>query len=148
MYRRSNRASFLGRPGSSSLAKNYGKLVAIEIAMKDHMGAAATASYSHNLPHILVQYAGEKATAMPPIPGGALQSKSIQLANLLRSLTCMDKQGTRMKVPPHSYPYMRYVMHELDGNDLTDAKETDIEAIGVIADDIIGILSTSYQVAL
>jgi hypothetical protein len=47
MYREANRASFMGRTGSSCLAATYGKLVAIEITIKDIMGASAQSSWGN-----------------------------------------------------------------------------------------------------
>lgn len=147
MYRQANRASFLGKQGCSSLAKCYGKLVAIEIALKDHLGPAGL-NTSHDVPELLGRVAIAGRHQNPSISSAELNSKAQQLREKLRLLSCSDKRGLRMSVPPTSYPYMRYIFHELDGAHVDDVKEQDLVAIGVIADNIIRLLSATYQVTV
>jgi hypothetical protein len=146
MYRKTNRAAFLGKPNSSCLAQSYGKLVAIELTIKDVLGSAATSTYQHDVPRLLNDFAEIHAMNTTPIPASALKSKASQLANTLRQLKCSDKWGGIMMVPHNNYPYMRYVLHELDGADPTDSKEEELQRLGQIADDIVTILGRTYQV--
>lgn len=147
MYRKANRASFMGRSGSSCLATTYCKLVAIEITIKDVMGANAQPSWKHNLPTILTSYATHRASANPPIPAASLNSLATQLGNQLARLVCLNLSGNRTSVPRNSYPYMRYLMHEWDGPHSQDTKESDIQAVDRIANNIINTLNRAYGVS-
>lgn len=122
MYREANRASFIGRPNSSCLAATYGKLVAIEITIKDIMGTSAQPSWQHNLPIILTSFAAHHASMVPPIPAARLNSLAVQLGNQLSQLTCLNRSGNRSSVPRNSYPHMRYLLHEWDGTHTNDTK--------------------------
>lgn len=145
MYRQANRASFLGKQGCSCLARCYGKLVAIEIVLKDHLGPNG-ANVSHDVPALLGKVAAAGAHQTPPILAAPLNSKAQQLSQMLRLLSCSSKTGQRMLVPPSSYPFMRYIFHESDGTHTSDVKEQDLIKIGTLADDIISLLSNTYQV--
>ena len=147
MYRKTNRASFLSVQGCSCLAACYGKLVAIELALKDHLGAATTSSAGHNVNSLLGRLAALGTAQAPPISAAALNSNSTKLANKLQVLSCASKTGGRISVPPSNYPYLRYIYHELDGTHLSDVKESDLVEIGAIADQIIQIMDVTYGVA-
>ena len=144
MDRKTNRDSFMGR-GTCCLAPTYGTLVAIEIAIKDNMGAAANPAWQHNLPHILISFAAQRAAATPPVPAAQLNSLSTRLGNELSQLICLDLSGNRSVVPGKSYPYMRYLLHEADGTP-ADTKETEIVAVNNTASAIITTLQTLYGV--
>jgi hypothetical protein len=147
MYRKANRASFMGRSGSSCLATTYCKLIAIEITVKDVMGANAQPSWKHNLPTILTSFATHHASASPPVPAASLNSLATQLGNQLARLVYLNLSGNRTSVPRTSYPYMRYLMHEWDGTDPQDTKESDIQAVDRIANSIISTLNSEYGVS-
>lgn len=147
MYRKANRASFLGRNGSSCLATTYGKLVAIEITIKDHMGASANPTWQHNLPVILTSFATHFTSSNPTVSTANLNSLAMQLSNNLARLVCSNVSGNRRTVPRHSYPYMRYLFHEWDGSHPTDTKENDIRALDIIANNIISTLQNLYGVS-
>jgi hypothetical protein len=147
MYRSTNRASFLGKPGASSLAKAYGKLVAIEIVVKDELGPAATASHGHDVPGLLVALAKARELAPHFVPKAAMTGKVAKLSSLLSGMTCTGKQGARMPVPAVNYPYMRYVLHENDGTHPTDTKEAHIADVGATADEVIDLLINAYKIS-
>lgn len=147
MCRKANRASFMGRNGSSCLAATYGKLVAIEITIKDIMGVNAKSSWRHNLPIILTCFAAHHASVTPPVPAARMNSLATQLANQLAQLTCLNLSGNRSNVPHHSYPHMRYLMHEWDGSHPNDTKESDIQEVDGIANSIINTLKSLYGVS-
>jgi hypothetical protein len=147
MYREANRASFLGRNGSSCLAATYGKLVAIEITIKDIMGASAQPSWKHNLPTILTSFAAHRASVNPPVSSASLNSLAAQLGNQLARLICKNLEGNRSSVPRHSYPHMRYLLHEWDGTHPQDTKESDIQGVDRIANRIISTLIRAYGVS-
>jgi hypothetical protein len=142
MYRRTNRSSFLGKPNASCLAIAYGKLVAIELTIKDEMGPAASSGWQHDLQVMLTRFAHHNRH----VPSGTLNSLAVQFANRLGNLSCTDKSGARIHVPSNNYPYMRYIMHEWDGTEVTDTKEDDIVAVSEIANRIINILLQNYGV--
>ncbi len=142
MYRRANRSSFLGKPGSSCLASTYGKLVAIELTIKDELGVAISSGWQHDIQVMLTRFALHRSGVSAAI----LNSLATQLANRLNVLSCTNKSGTRICVPSNNYPYMRYVLHEWDGNDAANTKENDIKAVDNIAERIIRILRRSYEV--
>lgn len=146
MYREANRASFLGRNGSSCLATTYGKLVAIELTIKDHMGASAKPEWRHNLPVILTSFATHCSSSNPTVSTANLNSLASQLANNLARFECSGVSGNRQPVPRSSYPHMRYIFHEWDGSHPTDTKESDIHTLDLIADNIIHILQRLYGV--
>lgn len=148
MYRRANRASFLGRPGASRLAATYGKLVAIEITIKDVMGTSALSSWRHNLPVILTSFAAHHAAANPPIPAARLNSLATQLGNQLSRLIYLDLSGARSTVPRNSYPYIRYIFHEWDGTHRNDTKEADIVSLDRVANSIMTTLHSLYGVSI
>lgn len=52
-----------------------------------------------------------------------------------------------MAVPRDNYPYMRYVMHESDGADASDTKESDLQAVSRAADEVINLLHANYAVS-
>ncbi|KAB0663973.1 hypothetical protein F6V25_14255 [Oryzomonas japonica] len=141
MHRKANRASFMGRANSSCLASTYGKLVAIEITLKDIMGAVADPTWQHNLPLILTSFADHRATTNP---SATLNSLAAQLGNQLSQLIFQMVSGRKSAVPRHCYPHMRYLLHEWDGQ---DTKETDIKAVDAIADNIISTLKIKYGVS-
>lgn len=147
MYREANRASFMGRNGSSCLAVTYCKLIAIEITIKDTMSASAQSSWQHNLPTILTSFATHRASTDPPVPAASLNSLATQLGNQLAQLTCLNLYGNIASVPRHSYPHMRYLLHEWDGPQPQDTKESDIQAVDRIANSIISTLKREYGVS-
>lgn len=142
MYRQANRSSFLGKPGSSCLASTYGKLVAIELTIKDELGVTISSGWQHDIQVMLTRFASHRTGVSAAI----LNSLATQLANKLNLLSCTNKSGTRICVPSNNYPYMRYVLHEWDGDNAADTKENDIKAVDNIAERIIRILRSSYEV--
>lgn len=143
MYRETNRASFMGKNNSSRLATTYGKLVAIEVTIKDVMGAQADPKWKHNLPIILTSFAANYS-----ISSAKLNSLATQLGNQLSRIVFLKLSGVRASIPRDSYPYMRYLMHEWDGNHPHDTKESDIIEVDRIAISIINTLKNDYMVSV
>ena len=92
------------------LVRTYGTCVLLELSLKQHLGLVSTA---HNAGHDLPQLIRKLGQAHPKSAAGcnALQK---QLADSLKKLYCQGRGGTPQKVPPHSYPYMRYLRHAND----------------------------------
>lgn len=147
MYRETNRASFMGRANSSCLAVTYGKLVAIEITIKDSMGTSAPPTWKHDLSLILTSFATHRASSAQPVSAANLNSLAIQLGNHLSRLSVINLSGNRSNVPKYSYPHMRYLLHEWDGSHTNDTKESEIQEVDTIANRIISVLQKKYGVS-
>jgi hypothetical protein len=148
MPKQANIDSFLNRAGASALARTYGKMVAIELAVKDSLGLGATAHMQHDVATLLSTLATQRATIQPPVPAAALISQAQQLANQLSRLICCHSSGSRMRVPRYSYPYMRYVRHARDGWPTPHTDEQSILAVDSTANQILHTLRSSYGLPL
>lgn len=103
-------------------------------------------SSRHDLPTMLTTFAARHASASPPVSAARLNSLAIQLGNQLARLTCLDPSGSRSVVPRNSYPHMRYILHEADGSHPQDTKESDLQVVNTIADNILNALNSDYGV--
>lgn len=140
-----NVSAFLGRPNVSRLAEAYGRLVAIEIAVKESLGQPSAKNRGHDVPMLLIELANCRDLPPHSIPKGPMISLAQSLSNLINSLYCNDRTGVATNVPRDNYPYMRYVRHAADMWPSPNTDEPVIEQLNSKAVDIIRLLSSTYR---
>ncbi len=147
MTRKASRDSFLRRENSSQLAIVYGKLVAIELAIKDDFGELASLYWNHKIHEMLVDFADAYSQKNQNISVSVIKSYAAQFQNKLKKLVCVYNDNHKSHVPINSYPHMRYVVHENDERGFV-TKENDIKNLEVLVDNIINELNTRYGLAI
>ncbi|MEI8323783.1 MAG: hypothetical protein WCH44_00200 [Betaproteobacteria bacterium] len=107
-----NIQSFLFQSHPNDLARSYGILVALELALKD--GGHKAGIGGHDVPSMLGKAKQFLATSGQLVLAAQVSSFEAQLKNDLIRLHCTGQNGSAQSVPPHSYPYARYTRFQGD----------------------------------
>ena len=123
------------------LAKVYCTCVWLELAVKGHLGVAAS-GISHQLPAMLKQ-----APLCNAALAGQVNSLSVQLETRLRALWCQSKTVSAVRVRPIAYPDVRYLRHASDWP--TDcSSDGDLKDLHQLLQRIVYFLQTNSSLAL
>jgi len=99
-----NIKAFSTTVGADALVNAYLALVGVELALKD---AGHGALGGHDVPTRL-QSAASAASVAHPFLAAQLNGHAAKLANDLKTITCVGRNGNTQTVPPGSYPFLRY----------------------------------------
>jgi hypothetical protein len=110
----------------SQLVESYLLLIAIELALKD---SGAKSGESHNVPDLLMSLTQLANVNKNNKILGELNSFIAQLRAALSAIWCTDQDGNPRKVPPKSYPYLRYCRHYSEWAGHRETKAGDISSL-------------------
>jgi hypothetical protein len=146
MYFDHNRLAFRSvrsAPGVAPLVIAYCSCVLLELSLKQHLNLTITANnIGHDLPQ-LIQRLGLTHVRQRPTCS-ALQ---VQLADCLRRLCVQGKNGSPSRVPPNSYPHLRYLRHVTDWNSETSS-DSDVKTLVALLNRIISFVQSSVGVTV
>ena len=96
--------------GLEPLAFVYCSCILLELGLKQHLGFVNTLNNGgHNLPKLLQQ-----VSVRHPQHKVVCDALKTQLEGALMGIFCQGKKGAMQKVPPSSYPHIRYIRHSSD----------------------------------
>ena len=139
-----NRAEFKSVKISGSLVALYCKFVSLELALKEELGGVSSQlNGGHDIPLLLNQLALTSTRAKVIAGRGKLNSLLVELRTKMGVINCQGRQGSCVKLPSKSYPYLRYIRHSSDNWVGANSTTAEIAALNTTVNKIIHALTTT-----